>query len=142
MAFKLKSGNKVSFKNMGGSPGKQSLFSDESYKKPTIADPTGEEKSFSDYEKNIGKKWQQGTEGKYVALNKTTNKEAGDKKSKWGFDWMQLLDSFLTSGGGKKGLLKAAGAALQSPNERLEAQEERKIKKVKVQDMEKEGLGD
>jgi hypothetical protein len=78
---------------------------------------------------------------KSTAGQKDTNKEVGDKKSKWGFDFMQLLDSFLTSGGGKGGLLKAAGAALRSPNERLDAQKEReKLKGVTQQDITKEGL--
>jgi hypothetical protein len=68
---------------------------------------------------------------KSTAGQKDTNKEVGDKKSKWGFDFMQLLDSFLTSGGGKGGLLKAAGAALRSPNERLAAQKAREARKEK-----------
>ena len=159
MAFKMKSGNKVSFKNMGSSPVKQGLGETKSTILPSGSRIEGLEikkedegkKGLVAQEEKIGKKWVQGREGEegeHVDINakKEDNKESkmnnGDKKSKWDFDFMQLLDSFLTSGGGKKGLLKAAGAALRSPNERLEAQKKRELKKVKVQNIEKEGLGD
>ena len=147
MAFKMRSGNKVSFKNMGGnSPGKQGLGQQKQIILPSgnrieglqIKKKGEQGKSISDYEKKFGKKWQQGTEGKYVDINtedNADNKEskidAGDTKSEWNFDWMQLLDNFLTSGGGKGGLLKAAGGALtkKSPNELLAMQKVREARK-------------
>ena len=77
-----------------------------------------------DWSLNVNKRWQMFEDRKKKSENKESIVNTGDK-SKWDFDFMQLLDSFLTSGGGKKGLLKAAGAALKSPNERLEAQKAR-----------------
>ena len=151
MAFKMKSGNKVSFKNMGSSPGKQKLKTTDlgdAFQKGLSGridpDDPGYVGSLSGKDRNKGlvaeeKRLKKATTVQPV--DTTTNKEAGDKKSKWDFDWMQLLDSFLTSGGGKGGLLKAAGAALKSPNERLAAQKEReKLKGVTIQDITKKGL--
>ena len=127
MAFKMKSGNKVSFKNMGSSPGKQKLKTTDlgdAFQKGLSGridpDDPGYVGSLSGKDRNKGlvaeeKRLKKATTDQPV--DTTTNKEAGDKKSKWGFDWMQLLDSFLTSGGGKKGLFKAAGAALRGPDE-------------------------
>jgi hypothetical protein len=93
---------------------------------------------------NVNKRWQTFEDQKNKSTNKESSIDAGDTESKWNFDFMKLLDSFLTSGGGKKGLFKAAGAALQSPNERLERQEarereaERKKRLAKNIDIEKE----
>ena len=151
MAFKMKSGNKVSFKNMGSSPIKQ---------KP-ITLPSGAtieglqmKKKDEDTLKYDKSKEVRGLEikdkdtkkfgGKATTLDKdpknlSTNKES---KSKWDFDWMQLLDSFLTSGGGKGGLLKAAGSALskKSPNELLAEDEARKVRKQKREENRKARL--
>tara|TARA_R110000765_G_scaffold202851_1_gene308108 strand:- start:21 stop:461 length:441 start_codon:yes stop_codon:yes gene_type:complete len=52
---------------------------------------------------------------------------AGDKKSKWGFNPMDALKSFLSSGGGKEGLLKGIGAGI------TDKEKERELKRVKHQ---------
>ena len=149
MAFKMKSGNKVSFKNMGSSsPGKQKLKTTDlgdAFQKGLSGriDPGDE-----GYVGNLsGKDRNKGlvAEEKRLAKTKantdtTTNKESktdvGDTKSEWNFDFMDLLKSFLSSGGGKGGLLKAAGGALtkKSPNELLAMQKARAARKKKKTD--------
>ena len=153
MAFKMKSGNKVSFKNMGSSPGKQKLKTTDlgdAFQKGLSGridpDDPGYVGSLSGKDRNKGlvaeeKRLKKATTDQPV--DTTTNKEAGDKKSKWDFDWMQLLDSFLTSGGGKGGLRAAAGAALtkKSPNELLAMQKARETRKEKKKQTVQERAG-
>ena len=130
----MKSGNKVSFKNMGSSPVKHGTGTRHEHRedgKSILHGPEGKVADEAAWEAAGAEERGIGIEGmKEKYIDKTTNKE-----SKWDFDFMQLLDSFLTSGVGKKGLLKAAGAALRSPNERLEAQKKRELKKVKQEDI-------
>ena len=137
MAFKMKSGNKVSFKNMGSSsPAHQITISKpdenatvEGVTKKATEGPTKEEQATIDKAKG---KRVTAEEKQGITVNPNINKENASK-SKWDFDWMQLLDSFLTSGGGKGSLLKAAGGALtkKSPNELLAMQKAREVRKEK-----------
>ena len=122
MAFKLKSGNKVSFKNMGSSPVKQDAFIPKSEYMP-VSDKT--KKQIAD-----DKAWME-KRASEVSVDTSTNKEAGDVKSEWNFDFMDALKSFLSSGGGRGGLRAAAGAALtkKSPNELLAMQKAREVRK-------------
>ena len=129
MAFKMRSGNKVSFKNMGSSSpanqkkndpssGDQSQFQDQPEETIISADIPNEQTGALTTNKEV---------------DTTTNKEVGDKKTESHFDFTDALKGFLESGGGKEGLLKGIGAGIskKSPNEKLAIQEARDIRKAK-----------
>tara|TARA_R110000737_G_scaffold223858_1_gene238797 strand:+ start:128 stop:1003 length:876 start_codon:yes stop_codon:yes gene_type:complete len=130
MAFKMRSGNKVSFKNMGSSsPGKQSEFESIPSLGPEKLDvklddkPLEATKTFEETSAEIKKEKE----------DLATNKEVGDKKTESHFDFTDALKGFLESGGGKEGLLKGIGAGIskKSPNEKLAIQKARDIRKAK-----------
>ena len=141
MAFKMKSGNKVSFKNMGSSsPGKQGLGQTESTTLPSgnrieglqIKEKGEKNKGLVAEEKRVQKLSNKTNKPVDTTTNKESKIDGGDTKSEWNFDFMELLKSFLSSGGGG-GLRAAAGAALtkKSPNELLAMQKARETRKEK-----------
>ena len=140
MAFKMRSGNKVSFKNMGSSsPGKHDTGSQHvhahggsgSYRKDDEGNlqQTGVGGDIDKDDHIKGNKF----DTEKNQQDTTTNKEAGDKKTESHFDFTDALKGFLESGGGKEGLLKGIGAGIskKSPNEKLAIQKARNIRKAK-----------
>jgi len=143
--FKMKSGNKVSFKNMGSSPGKQLTGPNQERKWvdgdfkivdiPSRIWKDGELVTNPKYKRGIGEVFipTGNTSDEDVDKYKTSEEiAAGDKKSEMGFDFTEALKSFLSSGGGKEGLLKGIGAGItkKSPNEILAKGEEYDAKKA------------
>ena len=131
MAFKMRSGNKVSFKNMGSSsPGKQSEFESIPSLGPEKLDVKLDDKPLEGATKTFE---ETSAEIKKEKEDLATNKEVGDKKTESHFDFTDALKGFLESGGGKEGLLKGIGAGIskKSPNEKLAIQEARDIRKAK-----------
>ena len=145
MAFKMKSGNKVSFKNMGSSPVKQ--LGDETMREtvdiPSVIWKDGKLVSNPKYKRNIGLEIRNARDTSDNAANGNKDEDinkyktpeeiaAGDKKSEWGFDPMVALKTFLSS----KDVLGAAGAGMtkKSPNEILAEKKAKEAKRKRKAD--------